>query len=100
MLQRDVAHEEGVSCPDLSTSCTRRKYLLRDTRQHMIRRANVSPRDRAPISRRRASVLTCARYKIDASRDCGSMKLLDPTGGGNYGERMEDENTAAESDTQ
>ena len=59
MLQRDVAHEEGVSCPDLSTSCTRRKYLLRDPRQHMIRRANVSPRDREPHPRWRTSVLPC-----------------------------------------
>ena len=37
----------------------------------------------ALLSRRRASVLSCARYKKDAPRDCGSMKLLDPTGRGN-----------------
>ena len=43
-------------------------------------RPSANTRDRAPLSRRRVSVLTCARYEKDAPRDCGSMKLLDPTG--------------------
>ena len=68
------------------TDCDNKSKKTHDYKT--LPRPSANTRDRIHLSRRRVSVLSCARYKKDAPRDCGSMMLLDTTGRANYGEWM------------